>query len=275
MKISSLRHRMRVYFAVHPEWWVWLFSGFIWILLIWNSFIFSIEGNHASNLIACLPVDSFGGEVSTGGILKEPSFIQSIQTRLPESILPWFVMIIAMMFPLLKSAIRHTARSVLRSDREMSMLLFLFGYTLVWTSMGLIFLTLPLALEWTFGSTSAFAQGIVAGIVFFIAAIMSWLPSRSVIMVRCELTMPIRISGWKFYKDCLFYGVTIGVVCLRMCWVVMAALMLAHHTIILMLIVSLIALIERYRVPHESPLPGYGWTAIGCSLILVGFLAGN
>lgn len=274
LKVSNLLHRIRVFFAVHPEWWVWFFCGGVWILLIWNSLFTVILGENVSNLITCLPIDSINGEDLSSGILKQPSVFESIQGRFMNSMFPWVVMVIAMMFPLLQSAIKHTAFSVRRTDREMSILLFLFGYALVWSTIGLLFLILPVGLDLLFGSASVFSQGVAAGIVFIIAAVMSWLPSRQVIMVRCEFTRPIRISGWKRVKDCVLYGIIIGVACLRMCWVVMAALMLAHHSTMLMLLVTMIVLIERYRIPHESRIPGYAWTVIGFALIISGTLVG-
>ena len=272
LKVSNWTHRLRVYFAVHPEWWVWLFSGFVWTLLIWSSVFTVVNGDSFSSLISCLPIDSVSGEDISAGILKQPTAFDSIRTRLIASIFPWVVMIIAMMFPLLKRAIRHTAHSVLRSDREISILLFLFGYVLFWSAIGLLFLMLPVLLDFIFGSHSAMSNGVAAGIVFIIAAMISWLPSRQVIMVRCEFTRPIRIKGWNLIKDSVIYGMVIGIACLRMCWAVMAALMLAHHSTFLMFIVSAIVLIERYRVPHESPIPGYAWTIIGVALIITGFL---
>ena len=84
LNLSNWKYRIRVYCAIHPEWWVWLFSGFIWLLLIGGSFYAVIDNQNVSNnLITCLPVDLVDGEDLS--ILKQPSAFEAITDRLLKS----------------------------------------------------------------------------------------------------------------------------------------------------------------------------------------------
>lgn len=68
--------------------------------------------------------------------------------------------------------------------------------------------------------------------------------------------MPVRIRGWQLHGDSLIYGLGMGFTCLNMCWVPIAALMLAHHNITLMSVVTIVIIYERYFLRHTSKLPG-------------------
>ncbi|MFK7784261.1 MAG: DUF2182 domain-containing protein [Crocinitomicaceae bacterium] len=267
-KANPLFRRRQFDIARSPEWWVWLFSSFIWVLLILNEvLITSADSRSYGSLILCFP-SGLTEHVLGNGILKSPDLWTILTDVISNGMLPWAVMVIAMMFPLLQRAIRHTGFSIQRKDRESGILAFLIGYSLVWIVIGVAYLSFVPITNYLLGSTSTSVCLVLAATLFIIAGYLSWLPSRKIIMMQCEQTRPIRIQGWNLYKDCLAYGMSIGKACARMCWIPMAALMLAHHSIWLMIYVSLVILIERYYVSHDSKFIGYSWFAIGAFLLL-------
>ncbi|MEQ6124039.1 DUF2182 domain-containing protein [Pseudotenacibaculum sp. MALMAid0570] len=258
--------RIRISKALNPEWWVFLLSGTVWVLLCIQSISNSIYSENSSTAFQlCYSINSV---IEVTDITSTGTFTNKLEilyVTIKGNIISWIIMIVAMMFPLLEKSIRHVGISVRRTQRDIGIFFFLIGYLFLWTLIGFVFLLLPLFLEW-FLPNKTFLS-LLIGILFIIAAVLSWKPSRRVIMMKCEFTMPIRIYGWLFYRDTLVYGFRIGWACLGMCWLVMTALMLARHHFALMFVVSSIVLIERYFVAHENKLPGYAWMCLGVLLI--------
>jgi len=263
--------RSRTFFAYHPEWWAWLFSGIVWSFFILNGSCFHFTGNMQSNpLVLCLPHGAAMGELSGGNLLREISLWEFLVQHVVSGIVPWGLMVFAMMFPLLRRSIRHVAFSVRRKDIDWGILLFLTGYTFVWLAIGTVFLALPAFIKSV--TPNDFPFYLVAGILFFLAAFLSRLPNRRVVMMKCEWTVPICLDGWKFVRDLILYGMQIAKACFRMCWVVMLSLSFCDHALWLMLVCSLVIVTERYLVPHESWFTAFSWSTIGLSLIVLQFI---
>jgi len=171
-----------------------------------------------------------------------------------------------MMFPLLNEPIRHVAFSVRRKDRDFGIFWFFTGYAITWTVAGVLFRLLALFLDVMPVDQSHLLNSIIAGSGFLLAAAFTWHPARPLKMAKCGQTAPIRIHGWHLVSDSLFYGLKMGYACVNMCWAPMAALMLVHHNIVLMLAVTVVIIYERYLLPHTSKLPGYAWGVIAFTL---------
>ena len=230
------------FFSRHPEWWVWGLSLLVWGWLAAGQLAASsgrLSASASDGVIYCMPgmvgYSAAGAAVVSHGLMN------------------WVLMVIAMMFPLLNEPVRHVAFSVRRSDRGRAVLCFLIGYTLLWTVAGVIFGLLPL-------------NRVIGACLFVLAAISIWLPGRGVRMTKCSLTMPIRIHGSGLYADSLRYGLRMGIICIQLCWVPMIALVLSHHNVLLMYLVTVVLLFERYLVPHTSKFSGYAWGAIALAL---------
>lgn len=270
-KFSSFTGRLRILLMRYPEWWVWFFSLFVWILLFMQPFIASDKGEQSGHLLYCMtaemtPVTAHpSNEIQT--ILKETSVSSKVASTISNGLIPWIIMVVAMMFPLLNEPVRHVAFSVRQKDRDLGISWFLIGYTVIWTLAGVLFLLLPVVLNHAVGERTALVNGLINVSGFLLAAIIVWLPNRPLAMIRCSETIPIRIQGWQLHTDSLTYGLKMGFACLRMCWAPMAALMLVHHGVILMLVATAIIVYERYRLPHTSKLPGYAWGVIAFTLL--------
>jgi hypothetical protein len=274
-KLTLLTRRVRTFFVRHPEWWVWLFSAVVWMLLLTNMFTTFYQIKHAES-VYCIPT----GIVSKGGhsrseiqqILKMGNISLKAFTTISNGMFPWMIMVVAMMFPLLKDPIRHVAFSVRQKDRNVAVGEFLLGYTLTWTGVGVLFLLIPLLLNTLIGGQTRFVNSLVAASGFLLAAALIWLPGRRILMVKCGQTAPISIQGWQLHWDSLSYGLKMGFACLTICWVPMVALMLAHHNIMLMCVVTIILIGERYFLPHTSKIQSYAWATIAVALFGIGML---
>lgn len=184
----------------------------------------------------------------------------------------WMLMVVAMMFPVLNEQIRHVAFSVQRKRREASIAILLLGYTLIWTVAGVLFSILLPYLSQLLADTFALSNNLIAASAFLLAATLVWLPSRCKTMTACARTMPIRIQGWHTYADSLQFGAKTALVCIRTCWAPMVALMLAHHDTLTMLVVTVLLIYQRYRLPHQSKMLSYAWGMLALGFILVDLL---
>lgn len=238
--------KVRAFFIRHPEGWAWIFSLFIWVLFLKGQLFVPPTVPSSGAIIYCSPTGQVQEKAHGGdedrGILKEG-----------VGWVNWVLMVIAMMFPLLNEPIRHVAFSVRRRDRMFGIFWFLFGYTIVWTAVGALALLLQLFLK-------------INATFFLLAAALIWFPDRAIQMTRCSQTMPIRIQGRELHSDSLLFGLKIGLTCLKLCWAPMMALSLAHHNLIVMCLVTIVLIFERYLVPHTSKLPGVAWGMIALLL---------
>lgn len=257
----------------YPEWWTWLLSLYIWSWLIGSSLMYIGEETLSGRLIYCM---TSGSNIDTQelaplkSIVKELSLFSRAHQVLSNGFLPWVIMIVAMMFPLLNEAIRHMAFSVKRADRDLGILTFLVGYTISWCIAGFLFLLIPLFIDILLGVHPEWIDTALAAFVFLITAVVIWFPSRATTMARCAQTMPIRIERGYLHLDGIKYGAWMGIACIRMCWLPMTGLMLAHHSVYLMLLVTVVVIIERYFVPHTSKLPCYAFGIIALLMVTYG-----
>jgi hypothetical protein len=212
---------------------------------------------------------AYCGSTGAPHILNGQPISSRIMTMISNGMVPWIFMVAAMMFPLLNEPIRHVAFSVRRKDKSFAIGEFLIGYSTTWTIVGVLFLLLPLFLDMLVGDQTNFVNGVIKASGFLLAAALVWQPARAIRMTKCNMTMPIRIQGWQLHLDSLFYGFRTGFACLYMCWIPMAALMSAHHNIILMFAVTIIIIYERYLLPHTSKLPGYAWGLLAILLFAI------
>lgn len=267
-RLSFLTAGPRTLLIRHPEVWVWLLSVFGWTFLITDLSASSHNLKYSSSpVIYCAPLKKSPPEVHT--TFKVQQLSSRVSATIQNKLLPWIIMVIAMMFPLLNRPVRHVAFSVRRKDSIPGIFSFLVGYMMAWIIVGLFLLQLPSAVDTLISSKAHFVNALKQSSVFFLAAAVVWLPSRPIRMIKCNQTMPIRIQGIQLYLDSLSYGWKMGFACMKICLLPMAALMLTHHNIVLMCILTIVLIYERYLLPHTSKLLGYIWTVIAFSLFTI------
>lgn len=268
--ISFFFKRITSFYLRYPECWVWLFSLLVWAFLVLNPSPDSQMVKDSDTVIYCMPTGAIqvtgNSAFDVQSMFSETGIFSKMGTAITDGMMYWIIMIVAMMFPLLNEPTRHVAFSVRRKDRNFAILLFLIGYTLTWTVAGVLFILLPHFLSVIVGDETPSVTGIIKASGFLLAAILTWMPARPRKMTKCSQTMPIRIDGRLLYLDSLSYGLKVGISCLSVCWAVMAALMLAHHNLMLMYTATIILMYERYLLQHTSKLPGYAWGFIALTL---------
>ncbi|GEM_PF-1704814 len=242
------RSDLKTTFQRWPASWVWLMSLATWVWLFYSAFIAggSVQMSHPS-----LVTMVYGSTDLTDFLIQ-----------LSASMLPWMLMVIAMMFPLLNTQVEHVAFSLPRSERAKGVLSFLSGYSLTWLAVGAGLQLLIAVIDMLLAGRSAIFKASLPAVAFLLAAAVVWWPQRIVWMAACGLRMPLRINTWKSHLDSFNYGMKKGFVCARTCWIPMFALMLAHHNLWTMALVTLVLIYERYLIPHESKLIGYAWLLI-------------
>jgi predicted metal-binding membrane protein len=266
-RVQAFLLRQNVLLAINPQWRVWLFSTVIWILLFFEGLQAYSSNYVVTHVFLCSPV-YVAGEPNTFNYSAESQAFSKSLEPLIQGFFSWIIMIFAMMFPLLKRSIQHVATAVRRRNQNGSIVLFLVAYTLPWAIAGIGFMLIPRMASVFLAAYPSNLLLLIAACGFVLACLFSWHESRTTVMMKCELTMPIRIDGMLRYRDTFKYGLTIGINCIKMCWVVMLPLMFASHNFLLMMVVSLIVLIERYYVPHDSKIPGIAWLSIASFLII-------
>ena len=99
------RRQLQAWLLFSPEWWVWVISAFVWIWLIGN-----LEPGAAGEHVMHQMLDS---TTSMGGSSEAVMAIN-------KGFVPWVLMIMAMMFPMLNDPIRHVAFSIRRKHRNLA-----------------------------------------------------------------------------------------------------------------------------------------------------------
>ncbi len=230
---------LRVQAMHHPEWSVWLLSISLWLFFLLGG----MDTLHSVPL----------GENRLFAIII-------------LSLWPWVIMVIAMMYPLLNEPMRHVAFSVSSAKRPSTIIAFLIGYTTFWVLVGI-------AMIGGYTYYQAHPLGsipvvLIGALVFLLAGALVWWPGRRKLLTACSITVPIHFNSWKTYSDATSYGWTMGKACFKTCWPQMFALVLCHHNVWLMALVTIGMLYERYRLPHKSRKISYYWIAIGLVLAI-------
>jgi len=197
-----------------PEWWSLGLCFAAWLLILWKTVPGSASHGHLHH--------------AATGPGPEPFLTQTFW---------WFVMVVAMMFPLLPAHIRNTAARSLWARRHRAIGAFLAGYVAPWMLFGTAAVGILFALE---------LSRTVTGLIGFSAAfIWQVMPARRRTVLACHRTRPIAPVGLRADYDCVRYGWMVGNNCVLSCWALMLACLLFGHSIVAMIGLTAIGLIER------------------------------
>ena len=179
----------------HPEWWSVALCGFAWLAMMFR-----------------------GWQKTADGFPHAVSFAHEFTY--------WFLSVVAMMLPLSLDAVRATANGSLWARRNRAIAGFLIGYLAPWMALGILAASLRDA-SWTH-TYAAPALG------FAVAALWQRTPAHKRAVVACHRRLPLAPVGWRADRDCLRFGGTIGIACVRSCWPLMLACTFAGHGVIAM-----------------------------------------
>lgn len=172
-----------------------------------------------------------------------------VMHMLLQSAWPWFLMLLAMMSPLLGGAIKHLWVRSLSRRRIRAITLFVVGYITVWMLAGAVLLlgAEQLNVLSAFGWFAAPATGLL--IVFAWQAS----PLRQMCLNRCHWTARLSAFGLRADWDCLRFGLIKGCWCVGSCWALMfLPLLFPSVHLPLMLLVTFYLFFEQYQ-PARPP----------------------
>jgi predicted metal-binding membrane protein len=181
--------------------------------------------------------------VSAWPDLRDPTLLLGPQWSLRDVALGWFVMLLAMMPPLLAQPLLHVWRSSHVRRRPPAVLIFACGYTSIWLGAGLLLVPAAILARLSLGSGAPVAA-------LCLALLWSCSPIAQSARNACHRMRRITVFGPSADRDCLRFGIFVGAACLSACWpwMVLASVVDEWHVLI-MAIVALILFVERIVPP--------------------------
>lgn len=177
-----------------------------------------------------------------------PTTFDQLLTANPMSglMLGWILMVFAMMLPKLISPIQHIYERSFKRKRFPSAVLFILGYALVWSVMG-VFMN-AIILGFNILLPNSFIPAIIIG---SIALVWQFSPLKQRFLNRGHDHRSLAAFGWAAYRDALSFGIMHGVWCLCSGWAIMLFPMLlpqGHN--LAMFIVTIIMISEHMEHPQ-------------------------
>jgi hypothetical protein len=211
--------------ARHPEWWIYAIALGGWLAMAphWVG---------ASTLLH--------GAEHRAHAVGSP-FVQ---------LASWLWMVCAMMVPFTGPAIRHVALRSYRRRWNRARALFLLGFLLPWSALGLAFAVLDSLIESrvTLAATPLFTLG----------ALWSLTPHYARLSERCSATRPLSAVGPEADRDTCAYGVFIGGTCVATCALPMLGCAATGHAALAMTGCFALALATRLRFRPPRRLIAFG-----------------
>ncbi|MEN3157901.1 DUF2182 domain-containing protein [Alkalimonas sp. NCh-2] len=157
----------------------------------------------------------------------------------------WAMMVLAMMFPLLHNAIRHIWQRSLPRLRLLGSVLFCLGYLSLWFVVGLLCNLMLMALH-----NIPLTQIVLVAS----AIVLLWQasPMKQWGLNYCHYNQRLALSGWRYFYDCLSFGIKKGSWCIVSCWHLMVFPMLLD-SFLLMFISMLTVCGWMFFEQHLSP----------------------
>jgi predicted metal-binding membrane protein len=235
---------MIVAFAVLRE----MASGRAWPIIAFSSAAWAL----VIGLDHSVLVPSLCSPNSTANWIGSSAFVAVISINdLAAQTFSWFVMLLAMMTPLIWQQLTHVWDRSLAERRVRAVLLFLGGYFGVWMIAMAILALLVVALR------LAAASGIVAfviGLGLFVLWQMT--PIKARFLKRCHRLRPLPAFGLSADLASFRYGVEISGSCVVTCWAIMLLPFTSDVAHIPMMgTATLLMLSERYLETRDFCLP--------------------
>jgi predicted metal-binding membrane protein len=156
--------------------------------------------------------------------------------------LSWFVMLLAMMTPLLWLPLAHVRDRSLAERRMRAVLLFLGSYFGLWMLAMAVLALVAVALRILAGS-AAIAFAVAAGA----AVLWQMTPAKARLLNRCHALRPLPAFGLAADIGSLRYGLQVAAPCIGTCWAMMLLPLASDAAhVIVMAMTALWMLSERY-----------------------------
>lgn len=157
----------------------------------------------------------------------------------------WFVMVVAMMFPVLVDPLCHVYVRSFAERRMRAMALFSLGYCAVWVAAGVVLTALAF---------------VPAGVAVVVAGIWQCSPVKQRCLNRCHAHRELAAFGMAADRDSFWFGVSHGAWCVGSCWALMLVPLLVQAHLSVMAVVTVLIFCERLEVPE---VPCWRWRGLG------------
>lgn len=208
------------------------FSFLFWIILLFD------------------PINIMGGHGGHGGHGDHMMMTETTNiTIISGLMMGWIIMVLAMMLPKLISPIEHVYLKSLKRKRLSSILLFIIGYVLVWTIVGL-FMNLVITIL-TNKMPGSYIPAVVIG---GIALVWQFSPIKQRFLNLGHDHRAIEAFGWSASKDACRFGMEHGIWCFGSGWALMWFPMLLPqgHNLAMLLVMFIMVSehMERPQIPR-------------------------
>ncbi|WP_404941112.1 DUF2182 domain-containing protein [Pseudomonas danubii] len=200
---------------------------------------------------ALLSIPAFCGSLPLAGYALGWQGIEQALLFNPPGplLLAWLLMLLAMTPLLLVQPLRYVWHRSLRRKRWQAVSLFVLGFVAVWSLMGLVLLGLVVVTRLWLGLSSLPSLGAALALCLLWQAS----PFKQHCLNQCHRQPRIAAFGWRFVRDCLGFGVTVGSWCVGSCWPLMLLpLLVEQGHLLLMLLCTLWMLYERLLRPRPA-----------------------
>lgn len=167
-----------------------------------------------------------------------------------QSAWSWFLMLVAMMTPLLAQSIEYIWVRSLPRRRVRGIILFVVAYTMMWMLAGGVLMSIAQLLQ---AIPAINGIGIIPPAIA-LAVLFIWQasPWKQFSFNRCHLVSRLSAFGWAADVDCLRFGFIKGFWCIGSCWAWMLFPLVFTPMVPMMLLASLFLFFEQYK-PGRRP----------------------
>lgn len=163
-------------------------------------------------------------------------------------LLPWLLMLLAMMPPLLAGPLTHLWTRSLKRRRVRAVAAFLLAYATVWFAAGVVLLTVSIMLKSVLG-----AGWLPLSAAVMLATLWQTAPAKQTCLNRCHRLPRLSAFGFAADRDCLRYGFTFGLWCTGVCWALMLVPLAAKEGhVYFMAAATAVMLVERLIPPRPA-----------------------
>ncbi len=193
------------------------------------------------------------------------AFVAAISVNAPGGqALSWFVMLLAMMTPLLWQPLAHVWDRSLAERRVRAILLFLGSYFGLWMLAMAVLALAAVGLRIIAGSAA-----IACAIAATAAVLWQMTPAKALFLNRCHALRPLPAFGLAADIGSLRYGLQVAAPCIGACWTMMLLPLTSDAAhIVVMAMTALWMLSERYS--GRRPFDLFAWAQACRSLVRKG-----
>jgi predicted metal-binding membrane protein len=248
-----------------PDWPFAVIAAAAWIALL-TGFSSHAEHSHPSQIVTTVESQAHDHHHSDGP--ATPSVSPGDENGngpeslgLPDVLLDWTVMSVAMMIPVALPALRHVGLNSIRSRRRWAMLVFFAVYVAIWVVFGVTASTVGGLVRKAFDIDNR----TLLAVLLAVAACWQLTRTKRRTLNRCRRTVPLPPVGRRADAACARFAFQQGIRCLTSCWPLMGVMIAIQESAVVWMLglTILIAAEELTRFGRHL----LRWTAFSLSVV--------